>query len=98
VAFYQLPEVSSLLRAGMIIAGLVAAAAVAYNTVPGKETWSFAVGARNEVRKVIWPTRKETMQSTLVVIVMVILVGLYIWILDSLSFWVIYDLLLSVGA
>ena len=78
VAFYMMPEVSSLLRAGMIIAGLVAAAAVAYTSEPGKEAWAFATGARNEIRKVIWPTRKETIQTTLVVIVMVVILGLYI--------------------
>jgi len=96
-AYYAWPEISQLLRVGMIIVGLVAGAALALTTEPGKEAWSFAVGARNEVRKVIWPTRKETFQSTLVVIIGVFFVGLYIWILDSVSFWVIYDLVLGIG-
>ncbi|MEA3290804.1 MAG: preprotein translocase subunit SecE, partial [Pseudomonadota bacterium] len=52
--------------------------------------------ARGEVRKVVWPTRREAAQVTLVVIVMVILAGLYMWLLDAISFYVIYDLLLGV--
>ena len=61
---------------------------------PGQLAWQFAVGTRAEVRKVVWPTRKETVQATLVVIVMVIIVGLYLWLLDVFSFWAIYDLIL----
>ena len=50
---------------------------------------------RTEVRKVVWPTRRETAQSTMIVIVMVFIVGIYLWLLDALSFWAIYDLALG---
>jgi len=93
--FYWLGDASVLLRAGVVIVGIIAASAVALASAPGQAAWQFAVGARAEVRKVIWPTRKETIQATLVVIVMVILVGLYLWLLDVLSFWAIYDLILG---
>ncbi|GJL84051.1 MAG: protein translocase subunit SecE [marine bacterium B5-7] len=96
VGYYQWPEVSVLLRTLAIIAALGVAAGIAMTTEQGKKVWSFASGARNEVRKVIWPTRRETAQATLVVIIMVLVIGLYIWILDALSLWAVYDLLLNV--
>ncbi len=97
VGYYYWSETSQLLRTVAILASLGIGGFIAIQTAPGKEAWSFAAGARNEVRKVIWPTRRETMQGTLVVIVMVILIGLYIWILDKLSLWAIYDLVLGVA-
>jgi preprotein translocase subunit SecE len=96
VGYYQWPEGSVLLRTGMIILALAIAAGIALTTTQGKAFVSFAGGARNEVRKVIWPTQRETAQATLVVIVMVLIVGIYIWILDTISLWAVYDLLLGV--
>ncbi|MEK9786250.1 MAG: preprotein translocase subunit SecE, partial [Gammaproteobacteria bacterium] len=52
---------------------------------------------RGEVRKVVWPTRRETIQSTMIVIVMFLLVGIYLCLLDAFSFWSIYDLALGLG-
>ena len=93
--FYWLGEDESvLLRAAIVVVAVVGAGAVALASAPGQLAWQFAAGARAEVRKVVWPTRKETVQATLVVIVMVILVGLYLWLLDVFSFWAIYDLIL----
>jgi preprotein translocase subunit SecE len=51
---------------------------------------------RAEVRKVVWPSRRETIQSTMVVIALVILIGLYLWLLDMLSLWTVYDLILGI--
>ncbi len=94
--YYQWPEVSVLLRTGGIIVALAAAAGIVLTTESGRAFVSFAGGARNEVRKVIWPTRRETAQATLVVIVMVLIVGIYIWLLDTVAFWAVYDLVLNV--
>jgi preprotein translocase subunit SecE len=94
--YYQWPDVSVLLRAGIIIVTVVAAGGLLLTTEQGRAFIAFASGARNEVRKVIWPTNRETMQGTLVVIVMVLIIGLYIWVLDTISFWAVYDLILSV--
>ena len=93
--FYWLNDASVLLRAAIVVVAVVGAGAVALASEPGQLAWQFAVGARAEVRKVVWTTRKETVQATLVVIVMVILVGLYLWLLDIFSFWAIYDLILG---
>jgi preprotein translocase subunit SecE len=46
---------------------------------------------------VVWPTRRETAQSTVIVILMVLVVGIYLWLLDAISFWAIYDLALGLG-
>lgn len=94
--YYQLPDVSVLLRTGMVLVALAAAAGIFLSTTSGRALLEFAGGARNEVRKVIWPTRRETAQATLVVIVMVLIVGIYIWLLDTVAFWAVYDLILRV--
>jgi preprotein translocase subunit SecE len=95
--FYALSDISVLLRALLVIASIVVAAGVALTSSQGQAALQFAAGARMEVRKVVWPTGRETMQGTLVVIAMVIVLGLYLWLLDSISFWVIYDMVLGVS-
>ena len=94
-AFYYLEAQSLLLRAGIVILSVIAALGVALTSSNGQAAWEFAKGARLEVRKVIWPTRRETVQGVLVVMVMVVLVGVYLWLLDVALFWVIYDLVLK---
>jgi preprotein translocase subunit SecE len=95
VLFYYFGDVPLALRIGGVILAVAAAAAVAATTALGREAVEFIKGADLERRKVVWPTRRETLQGTLVVIVMVVLVGLYLWILDTISFWLIYDLILG---
>jgi preprotein translocase subunit SecE len=79
------------------VAGVIGAAAIALTSESGRSAWQFGVATRTEVRKVVWPTRRETAQSTMIVIVMVFIVGIYLWLLDALSFWAIYDLTLGLG-
>ena len=96
--FYVFGDMSALLRALIVVVSVVAAAGVALTSTPGKNAWQFTIGTRAEIRKVIWPSRRETMQSTLIVILMVLVVGIYLWMLDALSFWAIYDLVLGLGS
>ena len=96
-AFYGLDFPSQLLRVGVLIVSIVAAVAIALTSAPGQNAWTFAKDARVEFRKIVWPTRKETVQSTLIVIAMVILIGLFLWMLDTISFWMIYDFFLDLG-
>lgn len=56
---------------------------IAYLSVQGKRAWGFIQEARVELRKVTWPTRQEAVQMTLIVIVMVFIVGIIIWVFDS---------------
>ena len=80
--FYYFAAYSTLLRVvGLLVVGAVAAG-IALQTVPGRRLWQFAGDARNEVRKVVWPTRQETIQTTLVVIVMVLILGIILWLFD----------------
>ena len=83
VAFYAFAEQSLLMR---VIGLLVVAAIVAfiiYQTARGKRTVAFFQDARTEVRKVVWPSRAETTQTTVTVFVIVFIVGLFLWMLDS---------------
>lgn len=96
-AFYAMGDSSDLLRVALLLASLIAAAGVALTSSYGQEAWSFAKGARQEFRRVVWPTRRDTATSTLIVVIMVIVIGLFLWMLDTLSFWLIYDTLLQIG-
>lgn len=84
VAFYALADQSLLMR----VIGLLVVAAIVmfivYQTARGKQTVEFFKDARTEVRKVVWPTRAETMQTTITVFIIVFLIGLFLWLLDML--------------
>jgi preprotein translocase subunit SecE len=55
----------------------------------GKAAWEFRREAIIEVRKVVWPTRKETVQTTMVVLVVVIIMAILLWALDSMLAWAV---------
>jgi len=90
--YYYFAELHLLARAGMVIAGVLGGALVALQSETGRATWEFAKGSRLEVRKVVWPTRKETVQTTGIVIALVIVAGLYIWLVD----WVLSSIVQEV--
>ena len=81
-AFYIYEEHSLLLRVLglLVVAGI--AVFVAMQTVVGRRVWSFATDARSEVRKVVWPSRQETIQTTLIVFAMVLVMGIILWLVD----------------
>ncbi len=85
-AFYYFGDKPDLVRVLAVLAACGVATAVALQTAQGRTAWEFAKGARAELRKVVWPSNKETAQVTLVVIVMVILVAAFIWSVD----WVLH--------
>lgn len=84
VGFYYFEGQSLLLRVIglLIIAGL--AAFVIYQTDLGRRTVSFFQDARTEVRKVVWPSRAETTQTTVTVFIIVVIVGIFLWLFDML--------------
>ena len=85
-AFYVYAEESQLFRVLGVLAALAVATAIFYQTDSGRQLWAFFQLSRTEVRKVVWPTRAETLQTTLIIFVLVLLVGLFLWLLDlSLS-------------
>ena len=82
VAFYWYDELALPFRVAMVIAGLAAAAGLARFTWYGREFWQFALAARIELRKVVWPERDETVKTTYVVFGFAIVMGLFFWLLD----------------
>jgi preprotein translocase subunit SecE len=92
-AFYYFKDESQLLR----VLGILAVATVSFliiaTTTPGKKSIGFAKDARVEVRKVVWPTRQETIQTTIAVLVMVLIVAIMLWLVDMLLGWGIKSLL-----
>jgi len=97
VAFYYFGDQSLLLRViGLIVVGGIAAA-VAFQTERGREAWEFMRESRTELRKVVWPTRKETLQTTLIVIAVVALTAIILWIFDGILAWIVRLLLRQGG-
>ena len=85
--FYQFADKALAYRVlGVIAAGLTGLG-IAATTAMGRLFLAFLVESRVEVRKVIWPTRQETVQSTLVVVALVFVVGILLWTLDAALFW-----------
>ena len=80
--FYYFGDKPDWVRVALVLLGVVLAVAIAATTAVGRSTWEFFKGSRLELRKVVWPARKETMQITLVVFVMVIIVAVYMWVID----------------
>jgi preprotein translocase subunit SecE len=87
-AFYYFSEAVPLLyRVLGLLVVVLAVTGLMLTTEIGQSVWLFALEARQEVRKVIWPTREETMRTTLLVFAMVTIVGLILWALDMFLFW-----------
>lgn len=88
VAGYYIYESSpAVLRIGGVIFSLAIAIGVFVTTEPGRELWRFIQGSRIELRKVVWPNRQETTQTTLVIIFFVIIMGIFFWLLDMFLAW-----------
>lgn len=87
VAFYVFGEFSLLARTVGLLVAMGAAAAIVYQTAPGRRAVAFFRDARTEVRKVVWPTRAETVQTTLTVLVIVFIVGIFLWLFDMFLAW-----------
>jgi preprotein translocase subunit SecE len=86
-AFYWYEEQALAIRIAMVVAGLAAGAGLAWFSWYGREFWQFAQAARIELRKVVWPSRDETIKTTYVVFIFAILMGLFFWGLDWVLTW-----------
>ena len=100
-AYYQIPQlmgadVSILLRVGIVLVAIVVALAVAATSQYGMALIDFSKGSRIELRKMVWPTRPETVQTTIIVLILVVIVALFLWAIDAIVFNIIYDLLLGI--
>jgi preprotein translocase subunit SecE len=81
--YYYFAETAQVLRVLMVLGGLVAAGAVAWTSAPGKEFFVFAQESWHEASRVSWPTRKETMQTTLIVFGFVMIMALALFAIDT---------------
>jgi len=83
VGFYYLQESLAVLRVLSVLAGLALAAAVFWTAESGKRFFSFGKESVAEAKRVVWPTRKETLQTTGVVIAFAIVMALFLWAVDA---------------
>jgi len=80
--FYLLSSYPLAVRWVIVLASLGLGIAVALQSLQGRAFWQFVQGSRVELRKVVWPTRQETLQTTLVVFVAILVMGIFFWVLD----------------
>ena len=88
-AYYWFSDTALVLRVLMVLGGLVAAGLVAWTSVPGKEFFVFAQEAWQEAGRVSWPTRKETIQTTGIVIAFVFVMAIFLWVVDASLVWAV---------
>jgi preprotein translocase subunit SecE len=93
--YYWLADSPLVVRILAVVAGLVGAGAVARWSEPGKQFALFAGESVAEVKKVVWPTRKETMQTTAAVFAFVVVMALFLWMTDKVLEWALYDLIMG---
>jgi preprotein translocase subunit SecE len=81
--YYYLHESPAVLKLASILVGLLLAAGVAWTSEPGKRFLAFAQDSVAEAKRVVWPTRKETIQTTAVVIAFAVTMALFLWAVDA---------------
>lgn len=83
-AFYYFEgQFNSLVRTLILLAAFAATLTLTYQTTLGRELWGYISGARTEMRKVVWPTRQQSVQTTLMIAVVVLIMALLLWGLDA---------------
>jgi preprotein translocase subunit SecE len=93
--FYLLSEQAMILRVLAVLVGVALAVAVAWKTEQGQQFFGFANEAVVEAKKVVWPSRKETMQTTGAVFAFVVVMALFLYLTDKTLEWALYDLVLG---
>ena len=93
--FYLLSQHGPVPQWGVLVVGLLAAAATFFVSESGKQLLAFGKDSWKEVKKVVWPTRKETLQMTAYVFGFVVVMALFLWLTDKTLGWVLYDLILG---
>jgi len=96
VAFYHFSDLLLLYRVLGLVAVISLAVGVCFTTAKGQAVWQFMAESKQEMRRVVWPTRDETVRTTLLVFTMVFIVGLILWLLDMFLLWAV-QLLMTNG-
>tara|TARA_B100000029_G_scaffold495879_1_gene561417 strand:- start:1183 stop:1548 length:366 start_codon:yes stop_codon:yes gene_type:complete len=89
VAFYYFSEIRLFYRVLGVIGTVILSSLIIYQTAFGKMAYTYVVESKVELKKVTWPTKQETTQTTLGVIFIVIIIGILLWLLDMLLGWAI---------
>lgn len=95
VAFYMLSSQGVIAQWAALVGGLSAAVIVFFTSEPGRQLIAFGKDSWREVRKVVWPARKESLQITAYVFGFVFIMALFLWLTDKTLEWVFYDLILG---
>ncbi|HPT51474.1 MAG TPA: preprotein translocase subunit SecE [Accumulibacter sp.] len=93
--FYLLAEQAMIVRVLAVLVGVGLAVFVAWKTEQGHLFFVFAKEASGEAKKVVWPSRKETVQTTGMVFAFVVVMAIFLWLADKSLEWVLYDLVLG---
>ncbi|MWJ28869.1 preprotein translocase subunit SecE [Halomonas sp. ZH2S] len=80
-------DIALLYRVLGVVVLCAGAGLIALTTTKGRDLVELAVSAKKEIQRVIWPTRAETVQTTVIVLVAVLVVGLMLWLIDTLLGW-----------
>jgi preprotein translocase subunit SecE len=95
VAYYLLGQQGALIQWAALLVCLVGGVVVFLSSLQGRRLVGFGRDAWREVHKVVWPTRKESMQMTAYVFGFVVIMALFLWLTDKTLEWVFYDLILG---
>jgi len=93
VGFYYLSGSATVLKVVSVLLGLSLATGVAMTSGPGKTFFGFAKGSVDEAKRVVWPTRKETLQTTGIVILFAVTMALFLWAVDAVLLMVVNSLM-----
>jgi len=95
VGYSMLEAQPTIVRVAVFLGSVIVAAVIAWFSEPGRRSIGFARDANTELKRVIWPSRKEATQMTGIVFMFVVAMGLLLWIVDKALGWIIYGLLLG---
>jgi preprotein translocase subunit SecE len=95
VVFYMLAQQDLWLRIAALLVLMIVAVATFFTSEPGKQLIAYGQDSIREVKKVVWPTRKEALQMTGYVFAFVVVMALFLWLTDMTLEWLLYDLILG---
>jgi preprotein translocase subunit SecE len=89
VGYYYFSDYSNLYRVLGVLAFAGVSVVIFARTLPGRNLLGYLRNSRTEVRKMVWPTRQEALQTTLIVVVLVMLIGIFLWLIDMFLGWAV---------
>ena len=89
VAYYVLANSPFALRLGVVLVGIVLAVGIGWVTHPGKDFFQYCQESIAETKNVVWPSRKETLQTTAIVVAFVLVMAIFLWVVDASLVWLV---------